>query len=253
LRTVEGSERRTARRSKSERRAVIISFRFFGSWPYPGMSVSTLLSTGPAETGPKRGETGDNGRGQNVTVVQGLCGIQSGRPRRLIMAHVGDVLPRSCRCALANVALRVDLLRSTQLRSEVEAQQRRWAHQKHGGEGRRSPLRCGGLVLTASSLGAHEHLRRTWHSLCELLSRIPLSQGSVGPVVLFPEAAGRPHSCRRSPRPTPTLSRRRGVGVAGEVAANRHVSEARYNNKSCCREAPDAALGNDRTTTWGRR
>ena len=60
-----------------------------------------------------------------------------------IAADIEDVLPRSCRCALANVALRVDLPASTQLRSEQGAQQRRWAHQKHGEEGHGTPLRCG--------------------------------------------------------------------------------------------------------------
>ena len=118
--------------------------------------VSTDLSTGRAETGPLWTATRDNDGRQNVAAVQELCEIQAGRLRCVIMAHIGDVLPRSCRCALANVTLRVDLLRSPQLRSELKAQQRRWAHQEDGEEGRGPPRRC--TVLTPNSSAARHGL-----------------------------------------------------------------------------------------------
>ena len=50
-----------------------------------------------------------------------------------------------------------------------------------------------GLILTASSLAAQDNLSRTWHSLREILFRIPLSQGFARPRCLAPpRRAGRP-------------------------------------------------------------
>jgi hypothetical protein len=67
------------------RRAVFVSLLLFRSRSRAPKSVST----GRAGTARKWIDTADNGRGQNVTAVQGLRGIRAGRLRRLITARGG--------------------------------------------------------------------------------------------------------------------------------------------------------------------
>ena len=103
-----------------------------------------------------------------------------------VAADVEDVLPRSCRCALANVTLRGDLpcvatasLWGASPATPVGAPKAR-------GRGPQATAKVRVAVLTGSSPAAREHLRRRWQSAGEHHSQVPLSQGSAGPVVLLP-------------------------------------------------------------------
>jgi hypothetical protein len=88
-----------------------------------------------------------------------------------------------------------------------------------------------GAIFTANSSAARHDLSRRG-----ILAKDPPEPGICRARRLAPpRRRAAPAFVGGSPRPAATFSRRHGVGVAGEVAADRHVSEARHNNKSCGR------------------